>query len=82
MPAVIESGGMRVNNDQILKVEEVAALLRVAPSWVYANADFLGAYRIGKYLRFSQEDVFTRLRNKRRLPLGSQPNDPGQSPVR
>ena len=35
---------------EILTVQEVADRLRLKPSWVYANADKLGAYRVGKYL--------------------------------
>jgi hypothetical protein len=37
----------------IMTVEEVATKLKLKRSWVYANADKLGAYRLGKYLRFS-----------------------------
>jgi len=69
-----------MESEYLLKVGEVAALLRVTPSWVYANAGFLGAYRIGKYLRFSREEVFNRLKNGRVPTLGSQPNDSRQSP--
>ena len=35
-----------------MTVGEIAATLRVKRSWVYTHADELGAYRIGKYLRF------------------------------
>ena len=35
-----------------MTVGEIAATLRVKRSWVYTHADQLGAYRIGKYLRF------------------------------
>ena len=59
-----------------MTVTEVASLLRVKRSWVYANADFLGAYRLGKYLRFSRTELFTRLRNENSSKLGSQPNEP------
>ena len=74
------TGKVYMENEHLLKVGEVAALLRVTPSWIYANADFLGAYRIGKYLRFSREEVFKRLKNERVPTLGSQPNDSRQSP--
>ena len=42
-----------MGNDLLMTVEEVATKLRVKTSWVYAHADDLGAYRLGKYLRFS-----------------------------
>jgi hypothetical protein len=42
-------------------VQELASLLKVPPSWVYAHADELGAYRLGKYLRFSLQRVLERL---------------------
>jgi excisionase family DNA binding protein len=43
--------------EKLLRVEEVAALLRVPISWVYRNAGDLRAYRVGKYLRFSWNRV-------------------------
>ena len=43
--------------ETLLRVEEVAELLRVPASWVYRNADDLKAYRVGKYLRFSWDRV-------------------------
>jgi len=48
-------------NAGLLTVEEVAGRLRVKPSWVYSHADELGAYRLGKYLRFSWERVLDRM---------------------
>jgi hypothetical protein len=47
--------------DQVLTVPELAYRLRVAPSWVYAHAEVLGAYRLGKYLRFDWNRVLDRL---------------------
>ena len=52
---------MRTDEDHILTVGEVAERLRLAPSWVYAHADDLGVYRLGKYLRFSWRRVLERL---------------------
>jgi len=49
--------------DEILTVPEVAVRLRVKPSWVYAHADDLGAYRLHKYLRFSWTRVLEHLEN-------------------
>ena len=51
----------------LLKVEEVATKLRVKPSWVYTHADALGAYHLGKYLRFSWEQILDRLGKSPRL---------------
>jgi len=45
----------------LLTVEEIAAKLRVKPSWVYTHADQLGAFRLGKYLRFDWNRVQERL---------------------
>lgn len=39
--------------DVLLKAEQVAALLKVPKSWVYANADEIpGVLRRGRYIRF------------------------------
>jgi excisionase family DNA binding protein len=45
----------------LLTPEELAVRLRVKRSWVYCHADELGAYRLGKYLRFSWSRVLERL---------------------
>ena len=55
----------------LLTVDGLAALLRVPRSWVYSHAADLGAYKLGKYLRFDWEEVHARLSK-----LGRQPNDP------
>ena len=47
--------------EEILTVEQVADRLQLKPSWVYAHADQLGAYRAGKYLRFRWQRVLERL---------------------
>lgn len=49
------------SRDEILTVAEVAQRLRVPPSWVYLHSDLLGAYRLGKYLRFSWSRVLDRI---------------------
>lgn len=61
----------------LLTVAELAIRLRVKSSWVYAHADELGAYRVGKYLRFDWNVVVARLAAgaARLSPLGVQPND-------
>ena len=55
---------------EILTVEEIATRLKVKTSWVYTHADELGAYKLGKYLRFSWDRVLERLE-----ALRSKPND-------
>lgn len=47
--------------EEILTVEQVAQRLQLKPSWVYAHARQLGAYRTGKYLRFRWQRVLERL---------------------
>jgi hypothetical protein len=49
-----------------MTVSETAEWLKVRPSWVYANADELGAVRLGKYLRFLPEVVLQRLQESSR----------------
>ena len=44
-----------------LAVDNLATRLRVPRSWVYSHADDLGAYKFGKYLRFSWPRVIERL---------------------
>lgn len=56
--------------DQLLTVRDVAGLLHVPVSWVYGHlrqrcADRIPAFRVGKYWRFSEQDVTAWLRAKR-----------------
>ena len=46
---------------KLLTVPELASRLRVKNSWIYCHADELGAFRLGKYLRFSWVGVINRL---------------------
>jgi len=48
----------------LLTVGEVAYRLSVKPSWVYDHAEALGAFHLGKYLRFSWSRVLERLEGK------------------
>ena len=48
-------------NPGLMTVDEVAVKLRVKRSWVYAHADDLGVFRLGKYLRFSWPRVLDHL---------------------
>jgi excisionase family DNA binding protein len=58
---------------QLLTVEEVAALLKVSPSWVYEHtrsrgtprAERLPHIKIGKYLRFEAGAIRTFLERKK-----------------
>ena len=71
-PEVQELAAMTTGSTEILTVTEVAQRLRVAPSWVYGHADLLGAYRLGKYLRFDWKRVLERL-----LGMGTQRSEVG-----
>lgn len=50
--------------DGFLTVGELAVRLRMTSGWVYQHADDLGAYRLGKYLRFSWDRVLERLEDR------------------
>jgi|KBSMisStandDraft_5_1062788.scaffolds.fasta_scaffold1495191_1 excisionase family DNA binding protein len=52
-----------VADDRPLTVPEVAERLRVGTKCIYEHADQLGAYRVGKLLRFDWEHVKERLRS-------------------
>jgi hypothetical protein len=60
-----EANGAIVVEDRdgkhFLTVEEVAVRLCVSRNWVYNHASEIGAYRLGKYLRFSWPRVLERL---------------------
>jgi hypothetical protein len=47
--------------EELLTVSELASQLKLKTSWVYSHADDLGAFRLGKYLRFSLPRVMERL---------------------
>lgn len=49
--------------NEFMTVGDVAKRLQVPPSWVYSHAQELGAYKLGKYIRFDWERV------TRHLPL-------------
>ena len=67
-----DSGGLT-----LLTVGEVAQRLRVKSSWVYNHAEDLGAYRLGKYVRFRWERVLERLERDSQpgTTVGLQPKD-------
>jgi len=54
----------------LLSVEEVAALLKVPPSWVYDRTrlrtkERIPGFRLGKYWRFREADVLSWLEKQR-----------------
>ncbi len=42
---------------ELLNVDDVAALLRVPPSWVYEHKHSIPHVKLGKYLRFRLSEV-------------------------
>ena len=51
-----------MDNQELLTVEELAALLKLKPSWIYfrtmqTGKDAIPRVKIGKYLRFIESDV-------------------------
>jgi excisionase family DNA binding protein len=59
--AAIQGATVGREKAEFLTVQQVAVLLGVTRNWVYAHADDLGAYRLGKYLRFSWPRLVERL---------------------
>lgn len=61
---------MTNGNIELLTVEDVAALLKVPPSWVYERTRRRGiertpGFRLGKYWRFREGDVLAWLERQR-----------------
>ena len=56
--------------EELLTVQQVADQLHLKSSWVYAHADDLGAYRLGKYLRFRWDRVLARLEGSQKAEQG------------
>jgi excisionase family DNA binding protein len=61
---------MTTGNIELLTVEDVAALLKVPPSWVYERTRRRGVeripgFRLGKYWRFKEGDVVAWLERQR-----------------
>lgn len=86
-PDLVEALALRVAEivqaapvPQMLKVDEVAHMLRVKPEWVYEHADDLGVYRLGNgdkgRLRFDRGRVLEHLAN------GSKPAPAARKPRR
>jgi excisionase family DNA binding protein len=67
------TGEERMDRDPLLTITEVAELLRVPISWVYGRTrkralDRLPGYRLGKYWRFSENEVLAWVKCQRRGP--------------
>ena len=63
---------MEIKFEGLMTVNEIAALLKVPPSWVYERTRRRGRERIphvklGKYLRFSVAEVGTWVRSLREI---------------
>lgn len=70
------TGGEKMNESRLLTVHEVAGILQVPTSWVYAHtrkrsAQPLPGYRLGKYWRFRQADIFAWIERQRGGVRGS-----------
>ncbi|HKV23359.1 MAG TPA: helix-turn-helix domain-containing protein [Candidatus Acidoferrum sp.] len=64
------TGEKRKESRVLLTVEEVAALLHVPVSWVYGrmrkrSLERLPAYRLGKYWRFREDEIFAWIGRRR-----------------
>jgi excisionase family DNA binding protein len=76
VPAPSPSGHAAEGLHELLTVEEVAAVLKVSPSWVYEHtrsrgtprAEQLPHIKIGKYVRFDPSAIRTFLEKKRCQP--------------
>jgi hypothetical protein len=58
--------------ENLLTVQEVAIRLGVKPGWVYRHSRDLGAFHLGKYLRFDWSTLVSHLK---RFQLVNEPND-------
>ncbi|MCG6536519.1 MAG: helix-turn-helix domain-containing protein [Syntrophales bacterium LBB04] len=65
---------MRFGASCLLTVNELAAELKVKPSWIYGETRKTGPgtiprIRVGKYLRFSMEEVMNWLKTQQEISL-------------
>jgi hypothetical protein len=54
---LVELVGQSAHTSDLVGVDQVARHLSVSASWVYRNADRLGALRVGRRLRFDLGEV-------------------------
>ena len=85
-PAVAHAGNECSENERWVDAARVADYLSVKPSWVYANAEFLGARRLGTgpkpSLRFKLAEVDRRLAACSPGRQSPEPETPMAKPVR
>jgi excisionase family DNA binding protein len=65
------TGGERRDSNRLLTVEDVALLLHVPVSWVYGRVrkrslERLPAYRLGKYWRFREDEIYAWVKRQSR----------------
>ena len=64
----IHHGGLKMENQELLTLEEEAARLKVPPSWLYARTRIKGGdfpvIRVGKYCRFRHAEVMAWITGK------------------
>jgi len=53
----VEVADQRPAIGALLTVDEVAAILRVPKSWIYAHLSDLPTIRLGRYVRFKRSDI-------------------------
>jgi excisionase family DNA binding protein len=53
----VELSDQRPAVGALLTVDEVAAILRVPKSWIYAHLSELPTIRLGRYIRFKWSDI-------------------------
>ena len=56
--------------DEIWTVEDLAAFLKVKPSWVYEHTSEIPHIRVGRYLRFERSAVLEWLHRRRKRYFG------------
>lgn len=70
MATAIQINSLPASREVLLTVEEVSDLLKVPVTWVYERTrrrglDRLPGFRLGKYWRFRESEVFSWLEKRR-----------------
>ena len=55
---------------EIWNVEELAAFLKVKPSWVYEHRGLIPHFRVGRYLRFERAAILEWIQRQRKGYFG------------
>jgi hypothetical protein len=66
------SGNRLKVEDKLITPAELANRLQVPMGWIYRHASELGAYHLGKYLRFSWSRVLEHINSSARKPVRSE----------